>query len=53
MLWEWIKCDMDTQSEQNAVENSNNRLALSRVTADFQLVKNHSTCKYSVLYKAK
>ena len=53
MLWEWIKCAVDTQSEQMLLENSTDRLALSRVTTDFQLVKKHSTCKYSILYKAK
>ena len=52
MLWEWIKCAVDTQSEQMLLENSTDRLALSRVTTDFQLVKKHSTCKYSILYKS-
>ena len=44
---------MDVQSEQMLLENSTDRLTLGRVTTDFQLVENHSTCKYSVLYKAK
>ena len=51
MLWAWIKCAVDTQSEQMLLENSTDRLALSRVTTDFQLVKN--TVPANIVYCIK
>ena len=42
---------MDTQSEQMLLENSTDRLALSRDTTDFQLVKN--TVPANIVYCIK